>query len=73
MIILPAITEQPVDELDLSNAVKMFFYQNHLKALHDLLRQPMSEWFSMLGFSQHLLQDLMRFLKQHALQTYVMD
>jgi hypothetical protein len=73
MTTLPAIAEQPVDELELSNSVKMFFHMNRLKALNELLQRPMEEWFRLAGFSQHLLQDLMRFLKQHALQTYVID
>ena len=73
MVALPPITEEPIDGLEMSHSLKMFFYQNRLKALNELLRRPMSEWFSLTGFSQHLLQDLMGFLRQHSLQSFVMD
>ncbi len=70
---LPPITEQPVEGLEMNHSLKIFFGINRIKFLRDLLAQPVSEWFSLTGFSQHLLQDLMRFLGQNDLLPYVAD
>lgn len=70
---LPPITEQPVEGLEMNHSLKIFFVINRIKYLRDLLRNPMSEWFNMKGFSQHLLQDLLHFLSRHDLYTFIAD
>ena len=73
MVTLPPITGQNIDGLEMSQSLKMFFYVNRLKDLNELLQRPMSEWFALTGFSQHLLQDLMNFLDRHDLRSFVQE
>ena len=70
---LPFITEKGIESLEISTSLKMMLLNNKLDNLKELLKRPMVEWFEFRGFSQHLLQELMNFLKNENLLSFVTE
>ena len=60
-----------IHDLTPSRTVVYFFELNSLNNLEDLLKQPMNAWFDFIGFSQHLLNELMNYLHSHSLSSMI--
>lgn len=69
----PEILNQPIGQLGFSRSLVHMLELNRFDSLKKLLDCPMEEWFGFIGFSQHLLNELMNYLESNRLLPLVRE
>lgn len=67
------VLTEPLCDLHLSKELKTHFLQQGYRNLQDVLQHKVSIFMSQPGFSYHMLQDFLQFLKQHKLTTHLQE
>lgn len=66
-----SLIQEPIDKLDLSESFKQMASQQHFRTLLDILNWPVSLLLLHEGFTFHIYEELIKFLKKNNLSVPV--
>jgi hypothetical protein len=65
------ILYRDIHQLDISRSLQNMFELNDIVRLQQLVDRPMEDWFAFIGFSQHLLNELINFLEGNRILSLI--